>query len=215
MSKEKKHEEEECGEGAPLWIISFADMISLLMAFFVLLSTFASFGPAEETKLKQVIDIALAHNGGLFGDGVFGESKNDISGFQQNASKDYGSEKVTPWKNNKGSMDPLKDPHLNKVFTICSEEMFFSTGTSITTKGREFLDAMAAFIVQKKERIAIGESDDKVTPLGLNRSIGVAKYLIDRGVSEDSINIIPQVQSAIEDGTRKFQISILEREIFK
>ena len=32
---------EEAGEKSPLWIISFADMISLLMAFFVMLLTMA------------------------------------------------------------------------------------------------------------------------------------------------------------------------------
>jgi outer membrane protein OmpA-like peptidoglycan-associated protein len=35
----KKPVQEEKGERAPLWIISFADMISLLMAFFVMLMT--------------------------------------------------------------------------------------------------------------------------------------------------------------------------------
>jgi hypothetical protein len=35
-------EEESGGEKAPLWIISFADMISLLMAFFVMLQTLAT-----------------------------------------------------------------------------------------------------------------------------------------------------------------------------
>jgi hypothetical protein len=38
----KKAQPEESGEKAPLWIISFADMISLLMAFFVMLQTLAS-----------------------------------------------------------------------------------------------------------------------------------------------------------------------------
>jgi outer membrane protein OmpA-like peptidoglycan-associated protein len=40
MSK-KAPPKEEKGESAPLWIISFADMISLLMAFFVMLQTMA------------------------------------------------------------------------------------------------------------------------------------------------------------------------------
>lgn len=41
MAKDKKKgggEEEECGESAPLWIISFADLVVLLMSFFVILS---------------------------------------------------------------------------------------------------------------------------------------------------------------------------------
>lgn len=44
MKKQQEHE--ESGEKAPLWIISFADMISLLMAFFVMLQTMA----AEKTN---------------------------------------------------------------------------------------------------------------------------------------------------------------------
>jgi outer membrane protein OmpA-like peptidoglycan-associated protein len=40
MKKQQEHE--ESGEKAPLWIISFADMISLLMAFFVMLQTLAA-----------------------------------------------------------------------------------------------------------------------------------------------------------------------------
>jgi len=40
MSKKKKKggEEEETGESAPLWIVSFADLVVLLMSFFVIMS---------------------------------------------------------------------------------------------------------------------------------------------------------------------------------
>src|ERR1051326_4231198 len=34
----KKVEHEEAGESAPLWIISFADLVTLLMSFFVILA---------------------------------------------------------------------------------------------------------------------------------------------------------------------------------
>jgi hypothetical protein len=49
MSK-KAPPKEEKGESAPLWIISFADMISLLMAFFVMLQTMAA--PRSGTVAK-------------------------------------------------------------------------------------------------------------------------------------------------------------------
>jgi outer membrane protein OmpA-like peptidoglycan-associated protein len=61
---------EEKGESAPLWIISFADMISLLMAFFVMLLTMAT---AKSGKLCNE------------GEGVFQETlygfRRSIAGF--------------------------------------------------------------------------------------------------------------------------------------
>ena len=63
MAKAKKAEEEG-GESAPLWIISFADMISLLMAFFVMLSSFTSYDKSEEKKLRAAIKATLAYAGG-------------------------------------------------------------------------------------------------------------------------------------------------------
>ena len=70
----KKHKPapvpEEKGESAPLWIISFADMISLLMAFFVMLMTMAT---AKSGKLCNE------------GEGVFQETlygfRRSIAGF--------------------------------------------------------------------------------------------------------------------------------------
>jgi flagellar motor protein MotB len=42
MSEKRPSPPEEKGESAPLWMISFADMISLLMAFFVMLLTMST-----------------------------------------------------------------------------------------------------------------------------------------------------------------------------
>lgn len=49
MSKKK---EEECAEGAPLWMTTFADMVTLLLTFFVLL---LSFSTIEIEKFRAMV----------------------------------------------------------------------------------------------------------------------------------------------------------------
>lgn len=58
MAKEKKC---ECEQGAPLWVVTFGDMMSLLMTFFVLLLSFATL---EEPKRYSETLLAIK---GAFG----------------------------------------------------------------------------------------------------------------------------------------------------
>ena len=51
MSEEAVQAPEEQDEGAPAWVMTFADLMSLLMCFFVLL---LSFSEMEATKFKQM-----------------------------------------------------------------------------------------------------------------------------------------------------------------
>ena len=51
-SEEEEHECEQCPpKGAPAWMATFADMATLLMAFFVLILSFAEF---NVPKFKQI-----------------------------------------------------------------------------------------------------------------------------------------------------------------
>ena len=42
-------EEDKCEEGAPLWVVTFGDMMSLLLTFFILLLSFAKM---EKTRFR-------------------------------------------------------------------------------------------------------------------------------------------------------------------
>ncbi|MEM7518826.1 MAG: flagellar motor protein MotB, partial [Planctomycetota bacterium] len=44
--------EEEAPAGAPDWIVTFTDLVSLLVAFFVLLMTFSSLDNSDAFKLR-------------------------------------------------------------------------------------------------------------------------------------------------------------------
>ena len=45
-------EEKSGGGGAPLWMVTFADLMALMMTFFVLLYSFSSL---DETKYKMIV----------------------------------------------------------------------------------------------------------------------------------------------------------------
>ena len=51
-NEEEEHECPECPpKGAPAWMATFADMATLLMAFFVLILSFAEFNAVSYTHL--------------------------------------------------------------------------------------------------------------------------------------------------------------------
>ena len=49
--EEEEEEEHECPEGAPAWVMTFADVVTLLMVFFILLF---AMGSIEEEKWRQI-----------------------------------------------------------------------------------------------------------------------------------------------------------------
>ena len=216
MAKEHaKQEEESGGEGAPLWMVSFADMMSLLMAFFLMLTTFSSFGPKEENQLKTAILVALAPFGDLLGHGVFESSGDDMSrGPNPTGAATENSEKRTFELNpQKGSLRPTSAPDFrtHKVFTAESRDMFWSSGTSLSTRGRAFLDLVAAYAARLHGPLVVSESSPTPDSLGVQRAIAAVRYLVDRGVPEDSINVAPNtLQPAADDDHRKLQVTFLE-----
>ena len=88
--KKKQVQEESGGEKAPLWIISFADMISLLMAFFVMLQTMACERSNELLntgmgKFEMVIGEFQRHIDGFGAPGLFGRAGENL-GFKTKRS---------------------------------------------------------------------------------------------------------------------------------
>ncbi len=139
---------EEAGEKSPLWIISFADMISLLMAFFVMLLTMA------HEKSGQI-----AYEGeGIFEATIAGFKKS-TSGFGMPAvfggdTKKHGSANDSVSYDSHKTYYPIKENE-NSVRTIDAAE----------ERVRRVFDRLGSHAKTAKSQMSWGQPDFVVTPI--------------------------------------------------
>jgi outer membrane protein OmpA-like peptidoglycan-associated protein len=220
MAAKPKKQEEESGEGAPLWIISFADMISLLMAFFVMLTTFSGMGAAGSEELNRAAKVALSANyyGGWYRTPRFSSMTHHMRAAGQ---AEKGSEKPTLEESQgTGMLAETQPPGFGnrKIFLIESQNVFWGSGTTLSKEGREFLDLFASFVNMMPERIAVSENGPGAdAELGINRAIVVTNYLSSKGISKDRFSI--GIRGMLPDGTssaeRMLEIALLDESAYK
>ncbi len=239
--KHKPKQEEESGEGAPLWIISFADMMSLLMAFFVMLSTFSGFGPSEAEKLQKAVKATLAAQYG----GWHREASRTAVGSQTPAAGQpvRGSEKPTLQDTDgKGLLKETEagDFRKRKIFLIESKTVFWGVGNTLSSNGRDFLDNLASFAARMPDRLIISESGPEdtavggekdampprkpatdyrppATDVGLRRATVVLNYLANRGISRDRCSIAVRGMSPDRgvETQRMLEIALLSTSVYQ
>jgi chemotaxis protein MotB len=217
--KHKPQQEEESGEGAPLWIISFADMMSLLMAFFVMLATFSGFGPSEAEKLQKVAKATLAANAG----GWHKERSRAAVGSQTPAAGQLGkgSEKPTLQETQGTGMvkeTPSGDFRKRKIFLIESQTVFWGAGTTLSPSGRDFLDTLASFVGKMPDRIVISENGPgEDGEQGFVRAAGALNYLTSKGISKDRCSIAAKGMSPDQSfqAQRMLEIALLSASVYR
>ncbi|MFB0524966.1 MAG: flagellar motor protein MotB [Phycisphaerae bacterium] len=180
--------------GAPEWMVTFSDCMTLLLTFFVLLLSFSSFDEEIFQKLKVIFADALP--------AVSQPDKQNKDAFlatqqiQHTEDISEGSEKPT---SETGKQDHLKqesepiDFRSRKVFVISSEKIFWGKGTAISLQGREVLATIASFLKQIPSRVVISEcpanSEAQIanrderraisdSQIGLHRAWAVVEYLV-------------------------------------
>ena len=217
MSSKPKAEEEESGESAPLWIISFADMISLLMAFFVMLSTFADFGPKEIKQLHGVLQVAM------FGSGSWFQNTPEQSGIAPNiaAANATSQGSSVPTLEKTKSTDSIEQTNPTnfrdyRIFQSPSGNMFISNGVMLSPAGREFLETFADFWKSAPCRIIITErgagKNDKIS---IQRAAVAIDYLDRLGVKSEwcSVSGRGAMPQSYFSGERIFEIWLADGSI--
>ncbi len=181
MGRGSNKAESDEAPGAPEWMVTFSDCMTLLLTFFVLLLSFSSFDERIFRQLKAIFADTLP--------AVAPSNKTDRDAFlpmmqiQATAEMDEGSEKPTL---DKGTRDRTKEDtppanfHSRKVFLIESKRIFWGKGAAISSEGHNIMSLMASFLKEMSSRIVISENgpvdDNGDEQLGLTRAWAVLRY---------------------------------------
>jgi chemotaxis protein MotB len=232
MGRRSKQAEPDEAPGAPEWMVTFSDCMTLLLTFFVLLLSFSSFDDKVFWKLKAIF------SGSQSGLGKPDETGKDAflpaRQIEHTADLYAGSEKPTLVG---GMEDRLKqetepvDFRRWKVFLISSKRIFWGKGTVISSEGRNIMTTMASFLEEVPGRVVISENgparlldEDKSGDskyFGLPRAWAVVEYLTTRqNLNKDWFSIsaastMPQESSGSDEpDERTVEIVLLERSLY-
>ena len=232
MRRARKQAEPDEAPGAPEWMVTFSDCMTLLLTFFVLLLSFSSFDDRVFRSLKVLYSSALTS--------VLPTTRSDRDAFMHLPAVKYiselakGSEKPTL---DTGSQDSFMQetetprPHSGIAFLISSKKVFWGRGTTLSSEGRNIMDTMALLLTEAPGRIVICEvgppdaADNR--NFGLPRAWAVLEYLTtERNLDRKRFSISAASTLAQDDSggreqssgsstfERTVQVVLLERSIY-
>ena len=194
MARLKKQPEAEEQAGAPEWMVTFSDCMTLLLTFFVLLLSFSSF---DDKDFFIKMNTSFAQEFSFNKDKI--REKESLT-LMPRPSEDlrWGSEKPT---NDEGMKDwfkrqtqPADFLRLN-TFLISSDEVFWGKGAVISRNGQQVLTNLALFVKALPDYMVIvsesGPQDTYETDaIGCHRAWAVFEYLTDQeGIGAEQLSI--------------------------
>ncbi|HBR19526.1 MAG: hypothetical protein A2Y13_06470 [Planctomycetes bacterium GWC2_45_44] len=191
-------ETRESLSASPMWLITYRDCMTLMLVFFLLFMSFASFEDSD--KLKKIKSALNEH----------------FFPLSQPAGKSIQKvEAVTVPKNER--LESFRD---KKVFLADSAEIFWGDGAMISDNGKKFIAVIADFLKQMPNDIVICEKpamlSDKNSPSGSERAWSIIEYLCrDKGMNYNrfKVSVAGTTASPLSykrDG-RMLEIVLLER----
>jgi chemotaxis protein MotB len=197
------------------WLLTFCDMMTLLLTFFVLLISMATL--TDENKRLVVLDSVYGAFGiGRHGMWVSPYSRNVLS--QKEESRvapegpfedvpDFDPLKPLVWEDKSGDVHFLSNA-LQQIFSIGSRMLFEPGGHELTPSGREFLGRVARVLrrveypvlitghtANMRDELGFDHDDqgsgrlDRSWELSLKRTFAVYEYLLDVGLPADKLRI--------------------------
>lgn len=217
MAKKKKPE--DAPAGAPDWMVTFSDCMTLLLTFFVLLLSFAGFGEETLNGIGQSFSDALPSVGR--------NSKTEAASMQQN-NQSKRRDKITKGTETRTLTEDETNNFMKekkaldfknlRVFSVASEKVFWGEGSALSSTGKQTLDAFASFLATTPARIVISESGPgKNGDIGLPRSLAVLNYLTEtKYLDKNAFSITSSYTKRRPNRTgRELVLTMLDREVYE
>jgi chemotaxis protein MotB len=173
------------------WMVTFSDLLTLLMTFFILL--FAAADPVPPKKLQE----AFGQTTGVFGAFRRGFLEKIMVTPRQDISQDL----VQVFLTEIGALDieVLQDER-GLVMVLPTDTFFRPGGVTLNRKARRRIDQLAAFLKDTGHRIRVeGHSDNRERPKGrvrsrwqlsLARANRVLERLVVRSIPEARLSLV-------------------------
>ncbi len=191
MGFNKKPPPADDTSGAPEWMVTFSDCLTLLLTFFVLLMTFSSIGVETIPGLSNAFRRVMP--GFKWADQMYRNNLATIMKRDPVEGALEGSEHATLEQGPGGWLKEttgFRDPYAPRVFLIPSSKIFAGRAATLSPQGREILDVLAAYLNKVPNGVIIGEhraarspADDQIGP---SRMLAVVDYLTTKGGLERS-----------------------------
>ncbi|MCD4831079.1 MAG: hypothetical protein K8R02_04625 [Anaerohalosphaeraceae bacterium] len=224
MARKKKTPEPEQPAGAPEWMVTFSDCMTLLLTFFVLLLSFSSFD--DQSTMRDLRRI-LGQKACIEAENVSSkDSMAQTKPIKYLDELDEGSEKPTLVKGKNVNLREeifSREFDQRKVFLVDSEKIFWGKGSIISQDGRKSLTDMAALLAVRPSRIVISENgrNNETAKVGLERACAVISYLAEKhGLDKNRFSVsaattVGDLQDNMGKETdRLLEIILLERSIY-
>jgi len=232
MARENKQALPDEEPGAPEWMVTFSDCMTLLLTFFVLLLSFSSFDNRVFRSLKVVYSKALTSITPLRQSDR--DALSSLPPIKIIVELDKGSEKPTSSQElQEGLLKETKmmDFTNGVAFLISSKKIFWAKGSALSQEGRYVMELMASFLRESPCRIVISENGPRNGNtgdcFGLPRAWAVLEYLTnEQNIDNDRFSIsaesilgmkslgndrLDQSSSEVE---RTVEIVLLQRSIY-
>ncbi|HEG42673.1 hypothetical protein LCGC14_2401860 [marine sediment metagenome] len=219
MADRKIRQEEQGPIGAPEWMVTFSDCMTLLLTFFVLLLSFTAFGENTLPNLGNAFTESMSSSIGMNN-----RTARDAMRAQQQVKE---VERVKKGSETKPSTEdeinkimkqkrPIDFKNL-KVFAIPSEKLFWGDGAAISRSGQKLLDSLSILFKVVPSRVVISENGPNTNQqMALRRSLKVVEYMTSKGIEGNNFSITtsPMMRSGQRD-RRMLEITLLDPGIYE